>query len=177
MPAGADAYLLSRVLHDWDDEDALRILRVCREAMSADARLLVVDAILPERAVDQPFAIRMDLHMLLLLGARERTEAEFRDAARAGRLRAGARDPDRLAGRPRRHRGVAQRDFAGGQRRLAAVGERDAQRAGVVDAGAGALAVLPLDRLAEQRVALAQRGERDRRLLAQPPLERFEELA
>ena len=45
----------------------------------------MVDAILPERAVDQPFAIRMDLHMLLLLGARERTEAEFRDLlARAG---------------------------------------------------------------------------------------------
>jgi hypothetical protein len=85
VPAGADAYLLSRVLHDWDDEDALRILRVCREAMSAEARLIVVDAILPERAVDQPFAIRMDLHMLLLLGARERTEAEFRDLlARAG---------------------------------------------------------------------------------------------
>ena len=85
VPAGADAYLLSRVLHDWDDADALRILRVCREAMSAEARLLVVDAILPERAVDQPFAIRMDLHMLLLLGARERTEAEFRDLlARAG---------------------------------------------------------------------------------------------
>jgi O-methyltransferase domain len=77
VPAGADAYLLSRVLHDWDDADALRILRVCREAMSTEARLLVVDAILPERAVDQPFAIRMDLHMLLLLGARERTEAEF----------------------------------------------------------------------------------------------------
>ena len=85
VPAGADAYLLSRVLHDWDDDDALRILRVCREAMSAEARLLVVDAILPERAVDQPFAIRMDLHMLLMLGARERTEAEFRDLlARAG---------------------------------------------------------------------------------------------
>ena len=42
------------------------------------ARLLVVDAILPERAKDAPFAIRMDLHMLLMLGARERTEAEFR---------------------------------------------------------------------------------------------------
>ena len=45
---------------------------------TTDARLLIVDAILPERAVDQPHAIRMDLHMLLLLGARERTEAEFR---------------------------------------------------------------------------------------------------
>ena len=49
LPAGADAYLLSRVLHDWDDEDCRRILAVCRAAMPAHARLLVVDAILPER--------------------------------------------------------------------------------------------------------------------------------
>ena len=78
---------------------------VCREAMAADARLLVVDAILPERAVDRPAAIRMDLHMLLLLGARERTEAEFRDAAgSAPGSSCGAR-PDRFAGGPRRHRG------------------------------------------------------------------------
>ena len=55
---------------------------------AADARLLVVDAILPERAVDQPFAIRMDLHMLLLLGARERTEAEFRALLAERRVRA-----------------------------------------------------------------------------------------
>ena len=78
LPMGADAYLLSRVLHDWNDEDARRILAVCRAALPADGRLLVVDAILPERAKDGPAAIRMDLHMLLLLGARERTEAEFR---------------------------------------------------------------------------------------------------
>jgi hypothetical protein len=85
VPGGADAYLLSRVLHDWDDADARRILAVCRAAMEPRARLLVVDAILPERARDQPHAIRMDLHMLLLLGARERTEAEFRDLlAQAG---------------------------------------------------------------------------------------------
>ena len=55
-----------------------RILTVCRAAMHDSSRLLVVDAILPERARDAPHAIRMDLHMLLLLGARERTEAEFR---------------------------------------------------------------------------------------------------
>ena len=78
LPLGADAYLLSRVLHDWDDVDAARILAVCRAAMDDAARLLVVDAILPEHAKDAPAAIRMDLHMLLLLGARERTEAEFR---------------------------------------------------------------------------------------------------
>ena len=46
--------------------------------MPPGARLLLVEAILPERAVDQPAAIRMDLHMLVLFGARERTEAQYR---------------------------------------------------------------------------------------------------
>jgi SAM-dependent methyltransferase len=85
LPTGGDAYVLSRVLHDWPDGDALRILGVCRSAMAAGARLLIVDAVMPARAVDLPAAVRMDLHMLLLLGARERTEIEFRDLlSRAG---------------------------------------------------------------------------------------------
>jgi len=84
VPAGADAYLLSRVLHDWTDDDGRRVLATCRSAMGPGSRLLVVEAILPERAADQPAVIRMDLHMLVLLGARERTEEEFR------RLLAGA---------------------------------------------------------------------------------------
>ena len=73
-----DAYMLSRVIHDWDDADARRILATCRRRDGPISRLLVIEAILPERAHDRPAAIRMDLHMLLLLGARERTEAEFR---------------------------------------------------------------------------------------------------
>ena len=76
--AGADAYLLSRVLHDWADDDARRLLATCRSAMAPASRLLIVEALLPERARDQPAVIRMDLHMLVLLGARERTEAQFR---------------------------------------------------------------------------------------------------
>jgi hypothetical protein len=79
VPAGGDAYLLSRVLHDWKDDDARRILVTCRLAMKPGARLLVVEAILPERASDAPAVIRMDLHMLILFGAREQTEAEFRN--------------------------------------------------------------------------------------------------
>jgi O-methyltransferase domain/Dimerisation domain len=78
VPPGADAYVLARVVHDWDDTDAERILATCRQAMRPGSRLLIVEAILPERARDCPAAIRMDLHMLLLLGARERTETEFR---------------------------------------------------------------------------------------------------
>jgi hypothetical protein len=77
VPAGGDAYLLSRVLHDWDDGDAARILATCRAGMADGTRLLVVEAILPRRARDNPAVIRMDLHMLMLLGARERTEQEF----------------------------------------------------------------------------------------------------
>jgi len=77
VPGGGDAYLLSRVLHDWQDQDAIRILRRCRAAMPAHARLLVVDAVMPERARDVPAAIRMDLLMLLLFSGRERTRDEF----------------------------------------------------------------------------------------------------
>ncbi|HWT22348.1 MAG TPA: methyltransferase [Solirubrobacteraceae bacterium] len=78
VPAGADTYLLSRVLHDWGDEDASRILAVCRRAAGPGARLLVVEALLPERAVDAPEVIRMDLLMLVLVGGAERTAAQYR---------------------------------------------------------------------------------------------------
>ncbi|WP_138757945.1 methyltransferase [Modestobacter altitudinis] len=87
VPGGADAYLLSRVLHDWDDGDAVRVLRTCRQAMRPDSVLLVVEAVLPERAVDDPAAVRMDLHMLLLLHGRERTAAEYADLLAAAGLR------------------------------------------------------------------------------------------
>jgi hypothetical protein len=77
VPDGADAYLLSRVIHDWPDDDAIRILATCRAAMADGSRLLLVESVLPERAADSPEAIRMDLHMLILFGARERTEREY----------------------------------------------------------------------------------------------------
>jgi SAM-dependent methyltransferase len=78
VPAGADAYLLSRILHDWGDADAARILAACRRAAGKGARLLVVEALLPERARDAPEVIRMDLLMLVLVGAAERTAAQYR---------------------------------------------------------------------------------------------------
>jgi O-methyltransferase len=88
IPAGADAYVLSRVLHDWDDVAAGRILDRVREAMGSGSRLLVVEALLPERAVERPAAIRMDLHMLMLFPqARERTEGELRDLLAGAGLR------------------------------------------------------------------------------------------
>ncbi|MGM1063466.1 methyltransferase [Saccharothrix sp. Mg75] len=79
-----DAYLLKRVLHDWDDEQCVRILRQCRRAMSDDGRVLVVDAVVPPGNDPDPGKV-IDLLMMSALTGRERTRADF-DAlfARAG---------------------------------------------------------------------------------------------
>ncbi|WP_170301567.1 methyltransferase [Saccharopolyspora hirsuta] len=84
VPTGADAYLLSRVLHDWDDDTCVRILRTCARAMTARSRLLVVEKVLP--AGDEPhLGKRLDLIMLALTRGRERTAAEYEDLlSRAG---------------------------------------------------------------------------------------------
>jgi hypothetical protein len=77
VPPGADAYLLSRALHDWDDDDAVTILTNCRRAMRGDARLLVIERLVPpgNEPHDSKF---MDLNMLVMTGGRERTEHEYR---------------------------------------------------------------------------------------------------
>jgi SAM-dependent methyltransferase len=79
VPSGADTYLLVRVLHDWPDDDSVRILRNCRAAMSDKARLLVVDQILePDPSVGHPIDYLVDVQMMAMFGAaRERTAAEF----------------------------------------------------------------------------------------------------
>ncbi len=78
VPPGGDLYILSRVLHDWNDQDATAILVNCRRAMKSTSTLIVIEAPLPIRAVDQQAAIRMDLHMLALFeGGRERTITEY----------------------------------------------------------------------------------------------------
>jgi hypothetical protein len=77
VPSGADAYLLARVLHDWADEDALRILRNVRAAMAPEARVLLVEAVVGPPNED-PAAKFLDLMMLVSAGGRERTEDEWR---------------------------------------------------------------------------------------------------
>jgi hypothetical protein len=76
VPAGGDAYILKRVLHDWDDERAGAILRTCHRAMPEQGRLLVIELVLPpgnEPSLGKLF----DLLMLVDLGGRERTKADF----------------------------------------------------------------------------------------------------
>lgn len=77
VPDGGDVYLLSWVLHDWNDADAMRLLSRCRAAMEAGARLIVVEALLPARAVKGSSAVRLDLVMMLLTGGRERAPQEY----------------------------------------------------------------------------------------------------
>jgi hypothetical protein len=81
VPAGGDAYLLKSVLHDWSDDRSLAILGACRRAMTGQARLLVVERLLPERmqpCAEHRWVAASDLNMMVALAGRERTEAEFR---------------------------------------------------------------------------------------------------
>lgn len=81
IPGGADGYLLKSVIHDWNDERAAAILKCCRDAMSREAKLLLVEYIMPERmepSVLNRDAARSDLNMLVMLGGRERTASEYR---------------------------------------------------------------------------------------------------
>jgi ubiquinone/menaquinone biosynthesis C-methylase UbiE len=80
VPAGADVYLLKSVIHDWNDERAREILRTCRRAMSPDARLLLLERIVPARMQPTPehrALARSDLNMRVMLGAQERTEVQL----------------------------------------------------------------------------------------------------
>ena len=67
--------MLKGIIHDWDDEAALKILKNCRRAIHPDGRLLVVEAVLT-RSTDPTTAL-MDMLMMVLTSGRERTESEF----------------------------------------------------------------------------------------------------
>ena len=81
VPGGGDAYLLKHVIHDWNDARAIDILGICRRAMGAEAKLLIVEGVYPPR-IDQSDESRgaaaNDVNMLVCTGGRQRSEAEFR---------------------------------------------------------------------------------------------------
>jgi hypothetical protein len=83
VPAGADGYVLSWIIHDWEEEKGLAILANCRRAIAPEGRLLLIESVVPEG--DEPhFAKVLDL-TIMTMGGKERTEAEYADLlARAG---------------------------------------------------------------------------------------------
>lgn len=76
VPAGADAYILSHIIHDWREEQCLTILGHVRKAMNPAGRLLVVEMVLPSGDTAHPGKM-LDMAMLVLLGGQERTEPEY----------------------------------------------------------------------------------------------------
>jgi hypothetical protein len=77
VPPGADVYLMSAILHDWDDVAAAAILQTVRTAMRRDSRLLLLESVLADG--NEPDVAKIaDLHMLVALGGRERTEPQWR---------------------------------------------------------------------------------------------------
>ena len=84
VPEGGDAYLMKAIIHDWDDDDALRILRNMRAAIAPGGKLLLLESVLPERA-SADIGMLIDLEMLIVVGGKERTRAEWTDLlGRAG---------------------------------------------------------------------------------------------
>lgn len=77
VPRDGDAYILAQIVHDWDDQRSIDILKTCRRAIAPNGKLLLVEMVIAPG--NQPdFGKFLDLHMLALVGGRERTQAEYR---------------------------------------------------------------------------------------------------
>ncbi|TDB83237.1 SAM-dependent methyltransferase [Actinomadura sp. KC216] len=79
VPAGADVYVVARILHDWDDQTCLSILRAVRDAAARDSTLLIIERPLPDDPGDASVSTLWDLNMLVNnVGGRERTRDQYR---------------------------------------------------------------------------------------------------
>jgi hypothetical protein len=77
VPEGGDAYLLKHIIHDWDDQRAIEILKNCRRSMSAGARLLLIEELITSDVEFTPAKV-LDIQQLLMPGGRERTADEYK---------------------------------------------------------------------------------------------------
>lgn len=78
VPADYDTYLLSRVVHDWDDERSIAIFTRCHQAMKPQGKLLLVERVIPTDRTPALHVLESDVIMLVAPGGKERTEAEYR---------------------------------------------------------------------------------------------------
>ena len=76
VPAGADAYILSHIIHDWNEAQCLTILGNCRRAMNPGGRVLIVEMVIPEGDVPHPGKL-LDIVMLAIPGGEERTAGQY----------------------------------------------------------------------------------------------------
>jgi SAM-dependent methyltransferase len=78
VPGGGDVYIVSHCIHNWDEEDCVRILENCRRAMGTGGRLLIIEAVISPGDEPDPAKL-LDLAMLVIPGGEERSEDEYRD--------------------------------------------------------------------------------------------------
>lgn len=83
LPAGADVYLLCKILHDWDDDNAAVILKRCAEAAGTAGRVLIVEMVVTGSEIDPEFTTYLDMQMLVYFGGKERTLEEYSSLAAA----------------------------------------------------------------------------------------------
>jgi len=86
VPPGADVYILKKVIHDWNDQQAAAILRNCRDALPPQGRVLIAETIIPAGNEADPIKL-IDANMLAVTGGLERTEAGYASLLAAAGLR------------------------------------------------------------------------------------------
>jgi hypothetical protein len=86
IPAGADAYIMKHIIHDWDDSRATKILQNIRRVMPPDGKVLIVETVVPE-GNEPHYSKLLDLEMLSSPGGVERTATEYRELLAAAGLR------------------------------------------------------------------------------------------
>jgi hypothetical protein len=78
VPEGADAFIMKHIIHDWPDDDCIKLLKACRHGINPGGKLLVVDCVIHGGNHFSPGKF-LDLQMLIFPSGRERTEAQFRE--------------------------------------------------------------------------------------------------
>lgn len=86
VPPGADAYMMKHIIHDWDDESSVRILRNIHSVMNKNGKVLIIEMVVPEG--NEPHASKaLDILMLVMEGGKERTKDEYRKLLEASGFR------------------------------------------------------------------------------------------
>jgi hypothetical protein len=77
VPAGADAYMMKHIIHDWDDESSIKILKNIRSVITENGKVLIIEMVVPEGSEPHP-SKALDILMLVMEGGKERTKDEYR---------------------------------------------------------------------------------------------------
>ncbi len=86
VPAGGDAYMMKHIIHDWDDEHSIKLLRNIRTAMNENGKVLIIEMVIPEGNEPSPSKI-LDIQMLVSESGKERTEDEYQKLLEASGFR------------------------------------------------------------------------------------------